>query len=150
MKVALVFAMFAAAGLVSASEARSPKPQRASPVQDMALVAQGRSAFERNCAACHGKGPSEGRVPLLPGTFALSLKYREGELPAALEDRTDLSPELIASVVRYGIFSMPPLRKTEVSDQELKAIAAYFKFSSKNPRGPITTGPNKVSGGKAN
>lgn len=89
-------------------------------------------------------------MPLLPGTFALSLKYRGGELPAALEDRTDLSPELIESVVRYGIFSMPPLRKTEVSDQELKAIAAYLDFSSKNPGGPITTGPNKVKINKTN
>lgn len=88
-------------------------------------------------------------MPLLPGTFALSLKYK-GQLPAALEDRRDLTPEFIEAVVRNGMFSMPPLRKTEVSDQELRAIAAYFRESSKRPRSPITTGPNKVAGLKAN
>jgi mono/diheme cytochrome c family protein len=108
------------------------------------LVTQGRLAFERSCAACHAKGPSEGRVPFLPGTFALSLKYRNDKIPPALEDRTDLTPEYIETVVRYGIFSMPPLGKTDVSDDELKAIGTYFRESSKNPNGPIRTGPNKV------
>lgn len=150
MKVVLALAsvLFAVAGPAMYSDARSPASRRAVP-QDPAPVVQGREAFERNCAACHGKGPSEGRVPLLPGTFALSLKYK-GELPAALEDRTDLTPELIETVVRYGIFSMPPLRKTEVSDQELNAIAAYLQYSAKHTGSPISTGPNKVSGGRAN
>lgn len=148
MKAALPFALVSTVALASGSVALSSAPRRSASESDRAIVTQGREAFERICAPCHGKGPSEGRVPLLPGTYALSLKYRNGELPAALEDRTDLTPELIKSVVRYGIFSMPPLRKTEVSDQELRAIAAYFKVSSKKPDGPITTGPNKVVGRK--
>lgn len=150
MKGALYFGLVAAGALASGSVAISSPPRRGVSAGEPAIVVQGRDAFERICAPCHGKGPSEGRVPLLTGTYALSLKYRNGELPAALEDRTDLTPELIESVVRYGIFSMPPLRKTEVSDQELRAIAAYFKVSSKNPGGPIMTGPNKVLGRKAN
>jgi len=150
VKAATPLALLAVIALASGSASLSSAPRRASSAKNTSLVVEGRAAFERNCAACHGKGPSEGRVPLLPGTFALSLKYRGGELPAALEDRTDLSPELIELVVRNGIFSMPPLRKTEVSDQELKAIAAYFTISSKTPNGPIMTGPNKAMTGKVN
>lgn len=150
MKVALALASALLAVVVPTmhSDAQSPASPRAGPPEPTP-VTQGREVFERNCAACHGKGPSEGRVPLLPGTFALSLKYK-GELPAALEDRTDLTPELIETVVRNGIFSMPPLRKTEVSDKELKLVATYLQFSSKHPGAPISTGPNKVNRGKAN
>lgn len=144
MKVPRAFALFAATLLGSGNDARSSAPRRTASAENTALVAQGRAAFEMHCASCHGKGPSEGRVPLLPGTYALSLKYK-GELPAALEDRTDLTPELIETVVRYGIYSMPPLGKTDVSDQQLRAIAAYISVSSKRPGGPIMTGPNKVS-----
>jgi len=139
----------ATVALASGSFALSSAPRRGALTSVSAIAAQGRDAFERSCAQCHGKGPSEGRVPLLAGTYALSLKYRNGELPAALEDRKDLTPELLESVVRYGIYSMPPLRKTEVSDQELKAIAAYLKVSSRSPGGPIATGPNQVRGNKA-
>lgn len=139
----LPFALLAAMALTSGSHALSSPSRRTSSATNAALFAQGRTAFEMNCAACHGKGPSEGRVPLLPGTYALSLKYN-GALPAALEDRGDLTPEFIEAIVRNGIFSMPPLRKTEVSDEELRAIAAYLRDSAKHPGGPILTGPNKI------
>ena len=142
MKRAILSAPLVAAVLMFATNANSSEPGDAASSED-SVVGLGRAAFERNCAACHGKGPSEGRVPLLPGTFALSLKY-QGLVPAALEDRSDLTPEVIVTIVRNGIFSMPPLRKTEVSDEELRAIAAYFRVSSRHPDSPITTGPNNV------
>lgn len=145
MKIAYACILLATAGLVGGCDAQSADSQNVKLPPESKLVTQGRLAFERNCAACHAKGPSEGRVPLLPGTFALSLKYRNDKIPAALEDRTDLTPEFIETVVRYGIFSMPPLGKTDVSDDELRAIAAYFRESSKKPDGPIRTGPNKVA-----
>lgn len=147
MKISFASILVATAALVSGCDAQSLTAQQSDIPPESKIVTQGRLAFERNCAACHAKGPSEGRVPLLPGTFALSLKYRNDKIPAALEDRTDLTPEFIETVVRYGIFSMPPLGKTDVSDQELEAIAAYFSYSSKHPGGPIMTGPNKASGG---
>lgn len=140
MKGAISAVPLVAMALLYATDAFSSTPGQA-PSADDAQVALGRAAFEGHCAACHGKGPSEGRVPLLPGTFALSLKYR-GQLPAALEDRSDLSPEYIEAIVRNGIFSMPPLRKTEIGDDELRAIAAYLQVSSQHPDGPIATGPN--------
>jgi mono/diheme cytochrome c family protein len=53
------------------------------------------------------------------------LKYR-GEKPGLLEERTDLPAELVKAFVRNGVASMPPFRKTEVSDEDIAAIAAYL------------------------
>ena len=141
MRGSVAAAMIVAAAAIVGASANSSTAQQAVSVEENDVVALGRAAFEANCAACHAKGPSEGRVPLLPGTFALSLKY-QGQIPAALEDRSDLSPEFIIAIVRNGIFSMPPLRKTEVSDEELRAIAAYLRDSARHPSDIITTGPN--------
>jgi hypothetical protein len=43
-----------------------------------------------------------------------------------IEDRTDLTPELVKVFVRQGILSMAPFRKTEITDAELDALAAYL------------------------
>ncbi|MGB6450427.1 MAG: cytochrome c [Steroidobacteraceae bacterium] len=75
--------------------------------------------FERDCSVCHGSGPAK------PGTRALRTKY-QGKLPALLEQRTDLTQVYIKYIVRHGVTVMPPFRKTEVSDQDLDAIAAYL------------------------
>ena len=45
---------------------------------------------------------------------------------AILENRTDLSAGAIQTIVRTGIGSMPPLRKTELTDDDVSAIAAYL------------------------
>ena len=64
----------------------------------------------------------------LPGTAALGVKYKD-QLPALLEERTDLAPILIRTVVRSGLFGMPITRKTEISDAELEDIVAYLTRS---------------------
>ena len=88
----------------------------------------GRTVFAKWCTPCHGAdivtGELWGRAPA-PGTAALQLKYR-GELPAILEERTDLTGEFIETVVRGGLFGMPITRKTEISDSELEDIIAYL------------------------
>jgi (+)-pinoresinol hydroxylase len=66
----------------------------------------------------------------LPGTAALSLKYK-GRVPAVLEQRTDLAPAFIRTVVRHGLFGMPITRKTEVNDAELEDIVAYLARNRK-------------------
>ena len=88
-------------------------------------IERGKQVFAHWCAPCHGEGRGDDGAPMLPGTHALTLKYR-GQKPGLLEERTDLPPELIKAFVRSGVASMPPFRKTEVTDEDLEAIAAYL------------------------
>lgn len=76
--------------------------------------------YQNYCSSCHAAGP-EAR----PGYEALKARYGDKE-PAALSDRTDLTPELVKTMVRTGISIMPFFRKTEISDADLDAIAAYL------------------------
>lgn len=98
--------------------------------QDENAVARGKAKFDHSCAPCHAKGQGDDGRVMLPGTDALRIKY-QGALPPALEDRTDLNSAVISNYVRMGSWSMPPFRKTELSDQEIEDIAAYFAESSK-------------------
>jgi mono/diheme cytochrome c family protein len=75
--------------------------------------------FQNSCVVCHGPMPER------PGTRALAAKYK-GQLPAMLEDRTDLQPAYIRTIVRSGVSVMPPFRKTELTDAQLDAIVAYL------------------------
>ena len=84
----------------------------------------GRRVYEYWCATCHGRGPGN------PGTQSLEAKYR-GKVPAELEDRTDLAPPVTAYFVRHGYALMPPFRKTEISDAELRDLAAYLARNQK-------------------
>ena len=79
----------------------------------------GKAEFERACAICHGEGSDR------PGTSSLQIKY-QGKLPALLEQRTDLTPDLVRSYVRKGFAMMPRFRKTELSDAQVQAIAHYL------------------------
>jgi mono/diheme cytochrome c family protein len=79
----------------------------------------GEQVFHRYCWECHGDGPDG------PGTMALQAKYK-GDPPARLDQRTDLNEEFVITTVRHGISVMPSIRKTEISDAELKAIAVYL------------------------
>jgi mono/diheme cytochrome c family protein len=72
-----------------------------------------------SCAVCHGSGPGK------PGSRALAAKYK-GSVPALLEERSDLQATYIKQVVRQGLYVMPFFRKTELSDADLEAIAAYL------------------------
>lgn len=102
---------------------------------------RGRTVFVHYCAPCHATGRGADGAPMLPGTHALYLKYK-GSKPALLEQRSDLSFELIKTFVRNGVASMPPFRKTEVTDDDLKAIAAYLAGTVKN-RTQSELRPNK-------
>jgi mono/diheme cytochrome c family protein len=80
--------------------------------------------YQNYCSMCHGTGVGK------PGTLALQAKYK-GALPALLDQRTDLTPQLIKTYVRNGISVMPIFRKTEISDADLDAIAAYLTRNNK-------------------
>lgn len=75
--------------------------------------------FERWCAHCHRAGL------YMAGTAGLQAKYQGAE-PALLEQRTDLTVDMVKVFVRRGSNSMAPFRKTEISDAELEALARYL------------------------
>jgi len=104
----LVLAFALATGVASADdEALSPQQQ------------QGKRAYNHICVYCHSPG--------VWGTNRLSKRMDKEK--AVLENRTDLSAALVQTVVRTGIGSMPPLRKSELSDADLAAVAAYLARS---------------------
>lgn len=84
-----------------------------------AQPADGKAVFDHWCAPCHGAGAGK------PGTSALEALYK-GAKPALLEERTDLVPQITKTFVRTGVSVMPFFRKTEISDAELDALAAYL------------------------
>jgi len=83
-------------------------------------VEHGREVYRKWCAPCHAPGPEHH-----PGTEALAAKYKGGK-PAALEERTDLTVEFTKQMVRNGVSIMPFFRKTEISDADLDALAAFL------------------------
>ena len=50
-----------------------------------------------------------------------------------LLERTDLAPEAVKVFVRQGVLMMAPFRKTEITDAELDALAAYVAKNHKAP-----------------
>ena len=79
----------------------------------------GESVYKHWCVHCHSNGRGN------PGTDSLQVKYK-GSKPAVLLERTDLSAEAFSLFVRQGVLSMPPFRKTEITDAELAALSAYM------------------------
>jgi mono/diheme cytochrome c family protein len=89
-----------------------------------AQLKKGQEVYQYWCWNCHGSGAGK------PGTEALRAKYKDAR-PADLEQRTDLAPVVIKTFVRKGVSIMPIFRKTEISDAELDALAAYLARNSK-------------------
>ena len=106
---------------------------KADPALTDPLVRRGKTLFDGHCRTCHGAGTTPAGRAFFPGTYALEQRY-QGKLPAALEERTDLTAARVAAVVRHGGGGfMPPLRPTEMSDDELKAVAAYISRRTSSP-----------------
>lgn len=93
---------------------------------DGPTLARGKQVFTYWCATCHSAGDA------FPGTVALRTKY-QGRLPAELEKRTDLTPEVVKAFVRNGVSVMPFFRKTEIGNSDLDALAAYLS----EPKAPV-------------
>ena len=83
-----------------------------------ATPASGEAVFKRWCSHCHSAGRGN------PGTDSLQVKYG-GRVPAVLLERTDLDPMAVKMFVRQGVLSMPPFRKTEITDAELAMLANF-------------------------
>jgi mono/diheme cytochrome c family protein len=86
-------------------------------------VQRGKAVFDLWCGSCHK--PLGPYVSSVAGTSVLQRKYK-GAKPAALEERTDLDAATVKFYVRHGVKFMPYFRKTEISDADLDALAAYL------------------------
>jgi mono/diheme cytochrome c family protein len=106
-------------GASLASSAQGAAQGRTTSAANSAQLERGKAVYQEWCAACHDPGPRH------PGTQALEVLYK-GAKPAALEERTDLVPKLTETFVRRGVSVMPPFRKTEITDPDLAALAAYL------------------------
>jgi mono/diheme cytochrome c family protein len=102
----------------------------AADVVDPATVASGKAVFQRVCAACHASGPGIDGSPMLPGAAALAAKHK-GAVSPFLQERSDLTAEVLRIFVRNGSGTMPMFRKTEISDAEIAAVAAYLAAASR-------------------
>src|SRR5277367_7051333 len=87
--------------------------------QDQTDYSAGNAVYAKWCAPCHAPGVTH------PGTHALMVKY-QGVKSGVLLDWKDLPADTVKFVVRHGITVMPPFRKTEITDQELDALARYL------------------------
>ena len=109
----------AAKGPPQAEFAPMEKQQGADVTNDATrLVASqdGERMFLRRCGVCHLEGGM--------GTMVLA-----GRLPgdqAKLQNRRDLEAETVTTVVREGLGTMPRMTRVDVTDAELRAIAAYL------------------------
>jgi mono/diheme cytochrome c family protein len=112
IRAALAPLLLAGAWLFGAPQALAAAPTAA---PDMAL---GEKVYARWCVHCHAAGRGN------PGTQSLQVKYGD-RVPAVLLERTDLTPEAVALFTRQGVLSMPPFRKTEITDAELAALSAF-------------------------
>jgi mono/diheme cytochrome c family protein len=101
-------------------------PAFGQPPDRNATLAQGKQVYDYWCLPCHGPGLGLPGFGALPGTQQLQLKYRDTSISPLLEERTDLVPEFVKVIVRQGVSFMPQFRKTEISDAELDALAAYL------------------------
>lgn len=156
MSARRILSLFAACALVAVrpafSQSATDKPSKTEPQRSSAWTTvtyaegsapRGKLMFARFCVACHGAapptpsggppgpggpspgGPMGGGPMVPPGTAELQVKYGSKEM-AELEKRTDLAAETVIYFVRHGTGVMPPIRKTELSDADLKSIADYL------------------------
>jgi mono/diheme cytochrome c family protein len=113
----------------SARTAWSPLPTRAEAALKNPREQRGREVFRERCAACHAAIPKDTigppYLPPMAGTQALQARYK-GAKPAELEQRADLTAEFVSAIVRNGLNSMPFLRPTELSGEDLTALGAYL------------------------
>jgi mono/diheme cytochrome c family protein len=78
----------------------------------------GKKTFDRYCAECHAPGHGH------PGTQ--QLEWTRGKQFSILEDRKDLIPAYVATIVRNGLYEMAPFRPSEINDAALNELVAYL------------------------
>lgn len=126
VSASLAFAVFCLHGVCYAQ----------APSARSAQIEQGKQVYDYWCAPCHGAGLGlpgfGGGFNALPGTQQLQIKYRGTNVSPLLEERTDLVPDFVKVIVRQGVSFMPQFRKTEISDADLAALAAFLARNNPN------------------
>jgi (+)-pinoresinol hydroxylase len=112
----------AAPAFAAPKQPETPQPRQDQPKPAQSQIERGQEVYQKWCYPCHGPGTDK------PGTVSLQ---QRGQKPAVLADRTDLTAPMIKTFVRHGVYFMPIFRKTEVSDADLDAIAAYLTRNNK-------------------
>ncbi len=93
-------------------------------------VEHGRVVYNARCAYCHDPVPEGSRIAALPGVDQLMLKYG-GELSPYITERADLASfAVLRAFLRNGAGSMQPFRKTELTDEDIAALAAYLRTTA--------------------
>jgi (+)-pinoresinol hydroxylase len=125
----LAFAAAWAAALGCAYQALAQTPDTRA-----AQLEQGKRVYDYWCDTCHGSGLGLPGFDGLPGTQQLKIKYRGTDVSPLLVERADLVPDFVKVIVRQGVSFMPQFRKTEISDSDLDALAAYLARNNPNVR----------------
>ncbi len=80
--------------------------------------------------ACHAPVPEGSALASRAGVQQLQLKY-DGSLSPYITQRPDLAnAAVLQTFLRDGVGSMPPFRRTEISDDDIEALVAYFRDTS--------------------
>jgi mono/diheme cytochrome c family protein len=82
-----------------------------------AAPVDGATLYRQKCAICHAPGG--------PGTAALARRLPAG-VPVLLEERTDLPPLLVRTVVRNGLGGMQRFSRIELTDAQLETLVAWL------------------------
>ena len=90
----------------------------AAPAATVDAPPPGKKVFDRYCAECHAPGHGH------PGTQ--QLEWTRGKALSVLEERKDLIPAYVATVVRNGLHEMAPFRPTEIDDAALSDLLNYL------------------------
>lgn len=101
-----------------------PTLDAAAAAPDAATLARGKAAFTHRCSMCHREGGT--------GTFILA--RRLGASKSLLEQRTDLDPTYVKTVVRWGLVNMPRISRVELPEPDMDALVAYLTA----PKAPAT------------
>ncbi|MEM8936765.1 MAG: cytochrome c [Pseudomonadota bacterium] len=75
-----------------------------------------------NCGICHAEGDNQAGTRRLANT--------RGEEYAVLVKRSDLHVDYVTYIVRHGLNMMPAFRPSELTDEEVSAIAEYIVAQS--------------------
>jgi cytochrome c553 len=85
-------------------------------LQDRSFSSPEERLYVEKCGICHRQ----------MGMGTVILARRMDPKLAILENRTDLTEELVIQIAREGLGNMPRIQRGEVSDPQLRTIARYL------------------------